>query len=50
LGVRVVARDADRRCPVNLVPCIVQTTSIHVKAEKQRLLEAAARYYADDVE
>jgi site-specific recombinase XerD len=27
----------------------LQTTSIYVKAEKRRILDAAARYYADDV-
>ncbi|GAB5101189.1 phage integrase family protein [Caballeronia sp. HLA56] len=48
-GTRAVARDM----PTDVVQSILghaslQTTSIYVKAEKRRMLEAAARYYADD--
>ncbi|WP_459906256.1 tyrosine-type recombinase/integrase [Caballeronia sp. HLA56] len=48
-GTRAVARDM----PTDAVQSILghaslQTTSIYVKAEKRRMLEAAARYYADD--
>ncbi|WP_309966098.1 tyrosine-type recombinase/integrase [Caballeronia sp. LZ001] len=48
-GTRAVARDM----PTDVVQSILghaslQTTSIYVKAEKRRMLEAAAKYYADD--
>ncbi|MDR5777721.1 MULTISPECIES: site-specific integrase [unclassified Caballeronia] len=48
-GTRAVARDM----PTDVVQSILghaslQTTSIYVKAEKRRMVEAAARYYADD--
>ncbi|WP_309790902.1 site-specific integrase [Caballeronia sp. LP003] len=47
-GTRAVARDM----PTDVVQSILghaslQTTSIYVKAEKRRILEAAARYYAE---
>ncbi|MDR5883779.1 phage integrase family protein [Caballeronia sp. LZ032] len=47
-GTRAVAREM----PTDVVQSILghaslQTTSIYVKAEKRRMLEAAARYYAD---
>ncbi|HZZ04101.1 phage integrase family protein [Paraburkholderia sp.] len=48
-GTRAVARDM----PVDVVQAILghaslQTTSIYVRAEQQRMLEAAAQYYAAD--
>ncbi|SAL49401.1 integrase [Caballeronia concitans] len=48
-GTRAVARDM----PTDVVQAILghaslQTTSIYVRAERRRMLEAAARYYADD--
>jgi integrase len=48
-GTRAVAREM----PTDVVQAILghaslQTTSIYVRAEKRRMLEAAARYYADD--
>jgi integrase len=48
-GTRAVARDM----PTDVVQSILghaslQTTSIYVRAERRRMLEAAARYYADD--
>jgi integrase len=48
-GTGAVARDM----PVDVVQAILghaslQTTSIYVRAGQQRMLEAAARYYADD--
>jgi len=50
-GTRAVARDM----PTDVVQAILghaslQTTSIYVRAERRRMLEAAARYYADDRE
>jgi site-specific recombinase XerD len=38
--------------PIDVVQCILghaslQTTSIYVRAERQRMLEAAVQYYAD---
>lgn len=47
-GTRAVAREM----PTDVVQAILshaslQTTSIYVNAEKRRMLEAAARYYAD---
>ncbi|SAK79430.1 integrase [Caballeronia hypogeia] len=50
-GTQAVARDM----PTDVVQSILghaslQTTSIYVKAEKRRMLEAAARYYADEDE
>jgi integrase len=49
-GTRAVAREM----PTDVVQAILghaslQTTSIYVKAEKRRMLEVAARYYADDI-
>jgi integrase len=49
-GTRAVAREMS----TDVVQAILghaslQTTSIYVKAEKRRILDAAARYYADDV-
>jgi integrase len=48
-GTRAVAREM----PTDVVQAILghaslQTTSIYVRAERRRMLEAAARYYADD--
>jgi integrase len=48
-GTRAVAREM----PTDVVQAILghaslQTTSIYVRAERQRMLAAAARYYADD--
>ena len=48
-GTRAVAREV----PTDVVQAILghaslQTTSIYVRAERRRMLEAAARYYADD--
>jgi integrase len=48
-GTRAVARDM----PIDVVQTILghaspQTTSIYVRAEQRRVLEAAARYYADE--
>lgn len=48
-GTRAVARDM----PTDVVQSILghaslQTTSIYVRAERRRMLDAAARYYADD--
>jgi integrase len=48
-GTRAVARDM----PIDVVQTILghaslQTTSIYVRAEQQRMLEAAAQYYAAD--
>ncbi|MEZ2311103.1 phage integrase family protein [Paraburkholderia sp. RCC_158] len=48
-GTRAVAREM----PIDVVQAILghaslQTTSIYVRAERRRMLEAAARYYADD--
>jgi integrase len=48
-GTRAVARDM----PIDVVQGILghaslQTTSIYVRAERQRMLDAAAHYYADD--
>jgi integrase len=48
-GTRAVARDM----PVDVVQAILghaslQTTSIYVRAEQQRMLETAAQYYAAD--
>ena len=48
-GTRAVARDM----PIDVVQRILghaslQTTSIYVRAERQRMLEAAAHYYAED--
>ncbi|MDR5740087.1 phage integrase family protein [Caballeronia sp. LZ016] len=50
-GTRAVARDM----PPDVVQAILghaslQTTSIYVRAERRRMLEAAARYYADEAE
>jgi integrase len=50
-GTRAVARDM----PTDVVQAILghaslQTTSIYVRAERRRMLEAAARYYAEDDE
>ncbi|WP_175983254.1 site-specific integrase [Caballeronia zhejiangensis] len=48
-GTRAVAREM----PADVVQAILghaslQTTSIYVRAERRRILEAAARYYSDD--
>ena len=48
-GTRAVAREM----PTDVVQAILghaslQTTSIYVRAERRRMLDAAARYYADD--
>jgi integrase len=48
-GTRAVARDM----PIDVVQRILghaslQTTSIYVRAERQRMLDAAAQYYSDD--
>ncbi len=48
-GTRAVAREI----PTDVVQAILghaslQTTSIYVRAERRRMLEAAARYYAED--
>jgi integrase len=48
-GTRAVAREM----PTDVVQAILghaslQTTSIYVRAERRRMLEAAARYYAED--
>ena len=48
-GTRAVAREM----PTDVVQTILghaslQTTSIYVRAERRRMLDAAARYYADD--
>ncbi|MHB9833277.1 tyrosine-type recombinase/integrase [Paraburkholderia terrae] len=48
-GTRAVARDM----PVDVVQTILghaslQTTSIYVRAEQRRMLDAAAQYYAED--
>ncbi|WP_244818662.1 phage integrase family protein [Caballeronia sp. Lep1P3] len=50
-GTRAVAREM----PTDVVQAILghaslQTTSIYVRAERRRMLEAAARYYADEAE
>ncbi|SAL87456.1 integrase [Caballeronia terrestris] len=50
-GTRAVARDM----PIDVVQTILghaslQTTSIYVRAEQRRVLEAAAQYYAGDAE
>jgi integrase len=50
-GTRAVARDM----PIDVVQTILghaslQTTSIYVRAEQRRVLEAAAQYYASDAE
>ena len=50
-GTRAVAREM----PTDVVQAILghaslQTTSIYVRAERRRMLEAAARYYANDEE
>ena len=50
-ALQAVARDM----PTDVVQAILghaslQTTSIYVRAERRRMLEAAARYYADDRE
>ena len=50
-GTRAVARDM----PTDVVQAILghaslQTTSIYVRAERRRMLEAAARYYDEDAE
>ncbi|MFM0016727.1 tyrosine-type recombinase/integrase [Paraburkholderia sediminicola] len=49
-GTRAVARDM----PIDVVQTILghaslQTTSIYVRAEQRRMLEAAASYYAADI-
>ena len=48
-GTRAVARDM----PIDVVQRILghaslQTTSIYVRAERQRMLDEAAKYYSDD--
>ncbi|TCF97041.1 hypothetical protein BZM26_33970 [Paraburkholderia strydomiana] len=48
-GTRAVAREM----PTDIIQAILdhaslQTTSIYVRAERRRMLDAAARYYADD--
>ena len=50
-GTRAVAREM----PTDVVQAILghaslQTTSIYVRAERRRMLEAAAHYYAEDEE
>jgi integrase len=50
-GTRAVAREM----PIDVVQAILghaslQTTSIYVRAERRRMLDAAAHYYADDAE
>jgi integrase len=50
-GTRAVARDM----PIDVVQTILghaslQTTSIYVRAEQRRVLEAAAQYFASDAE
>ena len=46
-------RAVPREMPTHVVQAILghaslQTTSIYVRAERRRMLEAAARYYAED--